>query len=135
MAGAGGRIILENRFRQFNAEFDKALTVGLSRIGREVADDVRSGQTTYNIGTILQSADSTPVTKTARGYAVGVRSDDFRFIFFEKGTYSGRRGKLKRGGSKNTTRKGVKAGRFMFRALKARRERLNEYVAAELNLL
>jgi len=88
------RVIVDDRFRKLGSEYERAVKRALGRTASATVATARSAPTDYQIGPILGSVKATTVHRARRGWRVFVYAEDFRAVFFERGTYSRRRGKL-----------------------------------------
>jgi hypothetical protein len=129
MAKASRFVVISNRFDAFDRSIEQGIRKGLENAAGVGARQSRSTNTKgYRIDAIVSSADVGRPQQGRKGLEISIVWKDFRAIFFEKGTYQSRRGKLKRERTSTSTNRGVKAVRFMVAARKAGAERLLEEI-------
>jgi hypothetical protein len=118
---APGRfVVTSNRFDSFSRSLENAVEKGLQE-GAKVGEAAARAAPTkgYRIDGIVGSADVGRPVRGSKGLEITIVWRDFRAIFFEKGTYQSRRGKLKRERKSTSQNRGVKPVRFMLAARKA----------------
>lgn len=105
--------------------FERELTMGTKRAledaGRIALTAVRAAPSDYNIGSILAKVQKTGIEHTSKGLGLWLIARDWRSIFFEKGTYTRRKGALKQPRRSARANRGVKAAHFLGHATKVAR--------------
>ena len=103
-------------FRQFRADLDRAVQAGLAEAARDYMAAAKSVPLRgYDIERIVSDVRVTPVKRSRRGWDVALVWNDFRAIFFAKGTSHG-----------------IKAVRFIQRPARETRKRLPDYIGRAL---
>lgn len=125
-------MVVEERFRQHQRSLEAAVVRGLSRGAQEAAKEARAVPTSYRIQGILGSIQPTSVASTTRGYAVAIVAGDWRHPFFERGTYQGRKLKLKQARRSTSGQRGVRAGYFLRRGANKAWPGTLEHIADEM---
>lgn len=128
------RVVIDDRFREFGADLERAVERGLGHAAGAVIAAGQAVPSDYNIQAIKAGMAATPVERTRFGWQTVVYDRDFRAIFFERGTY------LKRGARKSARgrqtaaagNRGVKAVHFMRNALREVFPRVVEMIAREV---
>jgi len=128
--------IVDNRFDRYSREVEDALGRALTGAARKAVRAAEGKSTRgYRIGSIVGSSQITHARRGRKGLELQVAWQDFRAVFFEKGTYQNRRGKL----SKRTRRRegsdlrgGIKPVRFMAAARKEAQDELMSQVKREM---
>lgn len=111
-------VIESNRFDEFDRALERAVSRALDRGAEVGAAAARSGPTRgYRVQQIVGSGRPGGVKRGSRGLEVEIVWQDWRSMFFQKGTYGGTR---------------VKPLRFMHRAKRAGTEKLLELIRAEM---
>jgi hypothetical protein len=88
-------VILDDRFTTLGVAYERGIKRALGHAASATVSAARSGGTgDYNLGSITESIKATEVHRAKRGWRTFVFSEDFRAVFFERGTYNRRRGKL-----------------------------------------
>ena len=129
------KVIVTDHFQSFGNEITRAVERSLPKMGHVVAHEAQSKPTKYRIHGILAKTRVTGVKRISRGWQISVVAQDFREIFFEKGTYRNRRAKLKqpgRRGAGSHLRGGVKAGHFLSKGLRSARSQLIRVLEQEM---
>lgn len=88
------KVTVSDNFRSLSRNYERAAQRALGHAAAATVSAARSGATDYNIGSITGSIKATPVHRAKRGWRTFVYTEDFRAIFYERGTYSRRRSKL-----------------------------------------
>jgi len=127
------RVIVEKRFTERRAEMERAIQRGLGRGAFLIAAAAREQLTKYRIQSILEKIRAAGVSRIPGGFRATVVGADFREIFFEKGTYKRRRAKLKQGRRSSSQQRGVKAGHFLLRGLRAASPAVREEIRKEID--
>lgn len=114
------RVQVSNNIAKHQDRLEEAVRDSLVHAGQQAAARARSVPTKYQLGSILRSIHPTRTYKTRKGWAVSIIADDWREIFFEKGTLGKRRAKLKKDRRRNVRdlKGGIKAGHFLRKGLK-----------------
>jgi hypothetical protein len=134
MARASRFVVTSNRFDAFDRSIERGIRKGLENaagVGSAKAQGVNTKG--YRIGGIVGSVESGRVQAGRKGLEISLVWRDFRAIFFEKGTYQSRRGKLKRERTSTSSNRGVKPVRFMLAARKAGAEHLLDEIQREID--
>jgi len=102
-------VIVDDRFRKYTGSVGSAIEKSLLEAAAATAEAARgaSSPSDYNIGAIqAKTYPELAIQQTRRGPAVEVVNRDFRGLWFEKGTYKSRKGKV----SPQTVRRRASAG-------------------------
>lgn len=123
---AKGRVIVDNRFRQYRGELDREIRRSLLQAAGAAMAAGKAKPSRYNIDHIQGNVRvDGPPRRTFRGWEITITWPDFRANMFDKGTYQklGRRltARSKVGGEGN---RGVKPQRFVAAAKRAGRAAL-----------
>jgi hypothetical protein len=105
-------------FGEFERELYAATRAALDEVANAALLEVKSADTLgYRIQAILGSVMRTGVERTSKGAGVWLVVQDWRGIFFEKGTYRHRKGKLKQPRRSERANQGVQAVRYLSKAI------------------
>lgn len=135
------KVIVDDKFSALGREYERGVQRALGRAASVTVAAARAGgQGDYNLGSIVGKTKATPVHRARKGWRIFVYVDDFRAIFFEKGTYSKRRAKLspqyrrtaKAQHIAEESGTGVKAQRMLGKAVPVARAALQREVQREL---
>lgn len=85
------RVIVDDRFKQFGAESQRAVERAMGHAAAATVAASRVNPGGYQIEPILASIKATPVHRIRKGWQVYVYAEDFRAVLFAFGTYSRRR--------------------------------------------
>ena len=126
------RVVVDDRFRLFEADLDRAVERGL---GKAAAVGVAAARTTpsrYRIQSITGKVRGSSVRKTAKGYEVEIVSPDFRSVFFLFGTYQRRKKKMAQARRSQSGNVGVRPVRFLQRGRREAAKRLVDFISREV---
>lgn len=134
------KVVVNDRFKQLAEQQERGVQRALGRAAAATVAAARAGGGDYNISAITGSIKATPVHRARRGWRTFVYAEDFRAVFFERGTYSRRRGKLSPRYHRTPKAEqiaeergtGIKAQRFLGKAVPLAREVLLREVRKEL---
>lgn len=129
---ASAKVIVTKRFRGYALEVDRRCDRALGKAAAAGVAAARATPTRYNIGEILNSIVATPARERKGGREVSIVAGDWRATMFELGTYTRRRRKLKQPRRTSRPNKGVRAGYFLNRGVKAARPLLLSLLGREI---
>jgi hypothetical protein len=131
------KVIVTDDFPKLMRGYERGVKRALGHAAAVTIASARSQPVEYQIGPILNTIKATPAHTTRKGWRIIVYAADYKAIFYERGTYSRRRGKLKRARTAKAEAiaarrgSGVKAQHFLARAAKAGRLALIRFVSSE----
>jgi hypothetical protein len=131
-------VIVDDRFGRFERSVEEAVGRALQGAARDGIEAAKAKNTRgYRIGGIVAAVGVSTPRRGPRGLDVAIMWRDFRAIFFEKGTYRNRRGKLSARTQRaegSAERGGVQPVRFMAAARRAARATMIEHIKREIRL-
>lgn len=135
------KVTVDDRFKQLGAGYERAAQRALGRAAAATVSAAKAAPTQYNIEPVKSSIKATPVHRIRAGWRIFVYADDYRAVFYEAGTYARRRKKLSPRYHRTAraeriaaeTGSGVKAQRFLGKAVPVARKALIEAVQREFS--
>lgn len=127
---------VEEHFKAYGDELAGGIRTGLKRSALALRADAPRQPTAYHIKKIMSNTSQSGVYRTGRGWEIKVYWDDFRALFFERGTYA-RKGATKSARVRANRRSaglqsGVKPVRYIRKSLNHVFPRMVDYIDREI---
>lgn len=107
------RIVLDEHFEAYALQLHAATRRAVAEAGAIALEATRQVSSEYRIQAIVDAVELSGVEETSKGAGIWIIARDWRSLFFEKGTYTRRKGKLKQPRRSTRANIGVKAQFFL----------------------